>query len=503
MQAIVIGAGMGGLAAAIDLARQGAVVTVLEQSDAPGGKMRQIGPHRIDAGPTVFTMRHVFDSLFHDAGADLASAVTLEPASTLARHTWGATPLDLYSDLDRSAAAIDAFCGEGAGFRALMTEAARMYQVLDRTFIQAPRPTALSLTRAAGVGAMLAIRPFDTLWNTLGRHLRDPRLRQLFGRYATYAGSSPYRAPATLMLIAHVERAGVWQIAGGMHQLARAMAGLLVRLGGTIRYGAGIARIEHAGGRASGVVLHDGTRLAADAVVLNADPAALAAGLFGPGLGPSAAVPAPRSLSAITWAGLADVSGFSLAHHTVFFSPDYATEFRTLEAGRIPTVPTIYLCAQDRTDAGARATTGPERLLVLINAPPAGDRTPPLETAPCLHHTTAHLARAGLRLTLHDPVMTTPGDFHRLYPATGGALYGAPVHGAMASFRRPGSRTALPGLYLAGGATHPGAGVPMAALSGRLAAAAIMQDRGSTARSRPMAMRGGMSTPSATMAPTG
>ena len=487
MRAIIVGAGMGGLAAGIDLARQGVAVTVTERSDAPGGKMRRVGPHAIDAGPTVFTMRHVFDALFADAGTAFDDAVTLHPAATLARHAWGPAQLDLHADLDASASAIDNFCGEGAGYRALAAEAQRMYQALDRTFIHAPRPSVLSLTRAAGLGAMLAIRPFDTLWSAVGRHLRDPRLRQLFGRYATYSGSSPFHAPATLMLISHVERAGVWRVAGGMHELARAMAALLVRLGGTIRYGADVARIDVGAGRTAGVTLRSGEVLAADAVILTADPGALAAGLFGPR---AKVLAAPRSYSAVTWAGLATAAGFPLAHHNVFFSPDYRAEFDALDQGRIPPATTTYICAQDRTDTGDRTGTGPERVLVLINAPPIGDRA---ETTSCLHQTTAFLARSGLDLTLHDPIMTGPAEFARLYPATQGALYGPPTHGPMASFRRPGARTALPGLYLAGGGTHPGAGVPMAALSGRLAAAATLSDRGSMARSRPVAMRGGMS----------
>ena len=503
MLAVVIGAGMGGLAAAIDLARQGVAVTVLERADAPGGKMRRVGPYAIDGGPTVFTMRHVFDALFDDAGASLSDYVTLNPASALARHAWGPARLDLFPDLDQSAAAIDAFCGEGAGYRALACEARRMFQTLDTTFIRAARPSVLSLTRAAGVGAMLAIRPFDTLWSAIGQHLRDPRLRQLFGRYATYCGSSPFHAPATLMLIAHVEQAGVWRVAGGMHEMARAMAALLVRLGGTIRYGADVARIDTGAGRASGVTLRSGETVTADAVVLNGDPGALAAGLFGPRVGAKAG---PRSYSAVTWAGLATMTGSPILHHNVFFSGDYRAEFDALDRGRIPAVPTTYVCAQDRTDtltdtgavtgvvtggiAGTSQGGGPERVLVLINAPPIGDRA---ETASCLHQTTALLAQSGLNLILHDPVMTGPAEFSRLFPATQGALYGPPTHGPMASFRRPGSRTTLPGLYLAGGGTHPGAGVPMAALSGRLAAAAMLQDRGSMARSRPVAMRGGMS----------
>ena len=475
--ALIVGAGIGGLAAGIDLARQGVAVTVLERAAAPGGKMRQVGPGRIDGGPTVFTMRWVFDALFDDAGATLSDHLTLQRAETLARHAWGPDRLDLFADIERSADAIEAFCGEGAGFRALCAEAQRMYRTLEGPFIKAQRPSAVSLTMGAGVGAMMGIRPFDTMWSALGRHVRDPRLRQLFGRYATYCGSSPFRAPATLMLVAHVEQAGVWLVEGGMHQVAVALAALLRRLGGTIRYGADVSAVR------PGAVQLDGAWHPADAIVWNGDPAAL------PGSG-AATPPAERSYSAVTWAMQAEARGFPLLHHSVFFSGDYRAEFDALRTG-VPDVPTVYICAQDRDVAGA-GPPGAERLLVLINAPPQGD-THDFSEDRCLLQTTRLLARSGLTLHPTSSIATTPAGFHRLFPMTGGALYGPAVHGAMASFRRPGSRTRMPGVYLAGGATHPGAGVPMAALSGRLAAASAMADLNSSSRSRLGAMRGGTS----------
>ncbi len=479
-KAIIVGAGMGGLSAAIDLARQGVAVTVLERASAPGGKMRQVGPGRIDGGPTVFTMRWVFDSLFDAAGTSLGDHLTLHPATTLARHAWGSDRLDLFADIDRSAAAIDSFCGEGRGFRAFCTEARRIYRTLEGPFIRAARPTAMGLAMGAGIGPMLGVRPFDTMWTALGRHFRDPRLRQLFGRYATYCGSSPFRAPATLMLVAHVEQEGVWLVEGGMHQVAVAMAALLTRLGGTIRYDAEVSAIR------PGAVQVDGAWLPAEAIVWNGDPSALAR-LTG---AVAATPPAERSYSAVTWAMQAEASGFPLLHHSVFFSPDYRAEFDALRTG-VPDAPTVYICAQDRDDTGA-GPEGTERLLVLINAPPHGD-THDVSEDRCLLQTTRLLSRSGLTLHPTSSVTTTPAGFHRLFPGTGGALYGPAVHGAMASFKRPGSRTKMPGLYLAGGATHPGAGVPMAALSGRLAAASVMADLNSNSRSRPVAMRGGTS----------
>lgn len=503
---VVIGAGIGGLAAALLLAARGLAVTVVERAEAPGGKMREvaIGGARIDAGPTVFTMRWVLDEILAEAGARLDDHLTLRPAALLARHAWddGAT-LDLFADLDRSAEAIGRFAGaaEAEGYRAFCARARAVYGALEHAFLRTSRPSPVALVARAGLGGvrdLLGASPFALLWDALGEHFADPRLRQLFGRYATYSGSSPFAAPATLMLIAHVEQAGVWMVEGGMHRVARVLAALAAARGATFRYGAEAVEILAERGRACGVRLANGERLGADAVVCNADVAAVAAGLFGAaasraldGTGGAA-----RSLSAVTWTLLAHTSGLPLPRHTVFFAPDYEAEFDAIFArGRLPAEPTVYVCAQDRDDAAA-APDGPERLLVLVNAPPTGDRAPPSpqEIASCEQATFARLARAGLTLDpAAAPIVTTPAEFARMFPATGGALYGRAVHGWRASFRRPGATTRLPGLVLAGGSVHPGPGVPMAAMSGRLAAAAVLRDLASTRRSLRAAMPGGMS----------
>ena len=453
-------------------------------------------------------MRWVFDALFADAGATLDEHLTLQRAEILARHAWSATErLDLFADPARTEDAIGGLAGlaEARGYRAFREESRRIYQTLEHSFITAPRPSALSLVRSIagqGVGGLWSIRPFETMWAALGRHFRDPRLRQLFGRYATYCGSSPFLAPATLMLVAHVEQEGVWLVAGGMHRLAAALAGLAAARGAVFRYGATVAEVCASGGRVTSVRLAGGERIAAATVIVNADAAAVASGLLGRGV--QRAVPAPtgqRSLSAVTWAMQAEAmraeaGGFPLSRHNVFFSRDYAAEFDAIARGALPGEPTVYVCAQDRGDGGA-APGGPERLLCLVNAPAAGDTRsfPDQEIAACADRTFTQLRRCGLQLRpTAAPVVTTPAGFHRLFPGTGGALYGQATHGPMASFARPGSRTAVPGLYLAGGSAHPGAGVPMAALSGRLAAARVTEDLASTRPSRRVAMRGGMST---------
>ena len=485
----MVGAGIGGLAAALDLARRGLAVTVVEGVSRPGGKMREVEIHgnRIDSGPTVFTMPWVFESLFEDAGSALSEYVTIHAANLLARHAWpDGSRLDLFADHERTSTAIADFAGnsEAAGFRKFSDRARGIFRTLDLPFMRNPRPSLLSLLGASGLrglGDLWRLKPFRSLWYELGQYFRDPRLRSLFARYATYSGASPLQAPATLMLIAHVEQCGVWRIEGGMQRLAEALVHEIRRHEGEVRFNCPARAIDIRDGRAVGVILADEERLPADAIVTNADTAAIANAELGAGAAAAVARPGAghRSLSAVTWSLVAETSGFELAHHNVFFPNAYPGEFEDIfRRARLPVHPAVYVCAQGKVNDGSSRAA--RRLFMIANAPADGDRVDYDEAsiAPFQAAVFELLRSCGMSVAASPErtVVTTPADFEARFPGTGGALYGSPPHGWRASFARPSARSRIPRLYLVGGSVHPGPGVPMVALGGRFAAQAVAED---------------------------
>jgi len=497
----IVGAGVGGLACAIDLAASGVDVCVFERGAAPGGKARveTLGDHAIDAGPTVLTMPWVFDELFARAGARFRDAVTLERADILARHAWSdGTRLDLFADRARGAAAIGEAFGlrEARAFERFCDHAAGIYAVAEEHFLRTQRLTLGSVVRrfgARGIATLARLDSHRSMWRSIQEHFESPKLRQLFGRYATYCGSSPFEAPGTFVLVAHVEAEGVYRARGGMFAVVSALASLAASLGVVIRYGSDVERILVARGRVTGLVAA-GERFAAEAVVFNGDVSALGGALLGREVARAAsATPRDaRSLSAVTWAMTARPTGFPLEHHNVFFSDDYPAEFEALLGrGEVPQEPTVYVYAPARRDGED------EPLFVLVNAPPDGDephRWNDTRRRRCTTSMLTVLERMGLTLAPSEVVQTTPMEFHRRFPGTGGALYGPRSRGALSALSREGSATKIPGLYLAGGSVHPGAGVPMAALSGQRAAERVRSDLASTARSRPAVITGTTST---------
>ncbi len=494
-RAAVIGAGVGGLAAAIRLARAGLAVDLFERSHEVGGKLREVkipgAGKPFDAGPSVLTMRWVFEELL---GGPLSEHLSLVPLEPLCRHFFAdGSSLDLFSDEERSTQAIRAFAGpaDADGYRRMRKKAAAIYEICRKNFLTRAQPSLVGMMHPEVLAGVAQLDSHVTLWNGLSRYFHDPRLRQLFARYATYNGSDPFRAPATLQVIIHVENAlGVWACPDGLYRLAEALRGAAEKLGVTIHAHTAVEEIliARAGDDAfiSRGVRAGGREHHADVVVANCDAAALYGQLLPAAVGERAAKRFARnepSLSAfVMLAELARIP-LPLAHHNVFFSPDYEREFAELRDHEIPEQPTVYLCAQDRVTG--EPTHNHERAFLLTNAPAIRDGDEPWagRKAIARQRTLDVLASHVQRSFPHwkpkpdGERLITPDDFAERFPYSRGALYGLSSNSTFAAFRRPSNRVEnVRGLYAVGGSVHPGAGLPLVALSARIAVDAAIAD---------------------------
>ncbi|NJL58171.1 phytoene desaturase [bacterium] len=379
---LVIGAGIGGLSSAIRLAAAGRRVVVLEKNERVGGKMYQLEAdgYRWDTGPSVITMRHVFEDLFAAAGRRLDDYITLQAVDPLTRYFFSdGSRLDATDDIDTMAQQIDALApGDGAGYRRYLDYAARIHRVTGPVFIYDQPPTPASFAKVP-VWDWLKADPFRTMAGAINAHVSSPQMRQLLGRFATYVGGSPYAAPATLNVIADVELSGgVWYPRGGVYNIAAGMARLAEELGVEICTNTPVSRIEVTDGQATGVILGDGSHITASAVVANADVTAVYRHLL-PTDDPAIArrlqklTDYPPSCSGFVMLLGVDHSFDELAHHNIFFNEDYPAEFDAIfKRGVPPEDPTIYVNISSKTDPD-HALQGGENWFVLINAPPLGD----------------------------------------------------------------------------------------------------------------------------------
>jgi len=498
---VIVGGGVGGLAAAIRLAAAGHHVELVEQANRLGGKL---DAHRREGftwetGPSLLTLPRTFDELLGLAGTSLAEACRprrLDPSFRyhFADGSTFATRDRLGGD-DGSAAAAEALSpGSGADFTRWHHRARLTWTVAERTFFAGPIEDPRLLVRRMRTPLdLLAIDPLPTLARRAAHTFADPRLAQWAGRYATYAGSSPFRVPATLGCIPHVEQAeGAWYLQGGLATLADALAHAATRLGVRTRLGVAVAHVRTAGEgperRVTGVGLADGTELDADVVVSDVDAAGLYRHLLPDAERAARVRAAGRSTSGfLLLLGVRDLDGparaeeeAQLAHHTVWFSSSYAHEFDDLAAGRAPDEPTVYAAIASRSDPGV-APTGHASWSVLVNVPAENDPAAAWPEARAIaygDHVLRVLARRGL--DLRDRLVVrehrTPADLAGRFGAVGGAIYGTSSDGRRAAFTRPANRGPVPGLYLVGGSSHPGGGLPLVALSGRIVAAAVADD---------------------------
>ena len=486
---VVVGAGLGGLAAAARLARLRHDVTVVERTNALGGKAGSFGRDgfRFDTGPSLITLPATIRDLFRKTGKPVESVLDLHPLDQLARYRFAdGTCVDVpNTGVNDVAAAFDEAFGGRAGqqWRAFYERAERTWDVVRTPFVESTLEGAAPLLRLAATrprDAML-VAPWRTLRAVGNRSFDDPRLRMWLDRYATYSGSDPRRSPGVLSVVPYVEHAfGGWAVVGGIRRLVDAIYERAVDRGAQVRTEAEVVAVTTTAGRVTGVRLADDTVLPADIVVSDVDATVLYSRLVDP--------PRPDVIHRLRRATPSS-SGFvlllgvrgrtpQLRRHTVLFGDNSDAEFDAVFGpdARPPQQPTIYISATSDD-----APPDCEAWFVLVNAPRHGSgpgaidwRAPGLAERHADDVLTAMAARGfDVRNRLVFREIGTPADLETASGSPGGAIYGTSSNGWRAATLRPANRSPVSGLFLVGGSAHPGGGIPLVLMSAALVAEMI------------------------------
>lgn len=489
---VVVGAGAGGLSAAMRLASHGHQVTLCEAAEHLGGKVARYerDGYVFDTGPSLLTLPAVYRELFNSTGGSFDESVDLQPLDIAFGYHWadGSTASVPGVDPGRIASSLGEALGGRAesDWRALIERAGRIWQITRRPFLESPLEGPATLLRLARDPAQVrTVAPWSSL-RKLGRsYLQDPRLVTLLDRYATYTGSDPRAAPAALATVPYVEQAfGAWHLGGGISTLADALARRSREVGVDIRTQTDVRSITTDGSGVRSVTVASGETIETDIVVANADASHLYRDLIDDRRARSSRRRLTRATPSLSgFVILLAVNGRTegIRHHNVWFPSNYDAEFDDIFARDARPVrdPTIYACVPD--DPLMRPDDDHESWFLLINAPRHGrgpgciDWDRPGLATEYADHVLATLAHRGvdLRGRVQWREVRTPLDLQRATRAPGGSIYGSSSNGARAAFLRPANISPIPGLYLVGGSAHPGGGLPLVGLSAQIVVDAI------------------------------
>ncbi|HEV7653197.1 MAG TPA: phytoene desaturase family protein [Mycobacteriales bacterium] len=489
---VVVGAGLGGLSAALRLAGAGREVTVLEREPVPGGRAGRLerDGYGFDTGPTVLTMPELIADALDAVGERLEDWLELDPVDPLYRAYYpdGST-LDVHSGVEAMAAEVERVCGpaEAAGYRRFVGYVSAMYKAEMRTFIDRNIDSPLGLL-GPDLLRLLALRGFGRLAPAVGRYLKDPRTQRVFSFQAMYAGLSPYDALAIYAVIAYMDSvAGVFFPRGGMHAVPRAMAGAAEKHGVRFRYGTEAARVEVSGGRARAVVTTDGERIEADVVVLNPDLPVAYRDLLPPDSVPRRVKSLRYSPSCVLLHIGSSARYSKIAHHNIHFGRAWRRTFdEIIRDGQLMSDPSLLVTNPTHTDPSL-APAGKQSYYVLAPTPNLTAGIDWASTGPRYRDEIVATLEArgytGFGAGIEVERLVTPADWAASGLAAGAPFAAAHTVGQTGPFRPPTLPRGLDNVVFTGSGTQPGVGVPMVLLSGRLAAERVT-GRDRTYRSR-------------------
>ncbi len=496
----IIGGGLGGLAAACTLAARGHRVVLFEKNDWVGGKAAvfEEAGYRFDMGPTILTVPAVLRRIFAEAGRDLDQALDLRRLDPQWRCFFDdGSVLDLTENTDRMVANLDAYSpGNSQGYRDFLRMSEGLHDVSQKFFFWRSVEDlwdTMDFKKNMDLDTLrdvLSLKMGSTVAKQIRKKVPDARVAQMLDHFVQYVGSSPYNSPAVLCSIGHMQTdGGIWYPIGGTRAVPVALAKLADDLGVETRLSTGIRRIVFDRGRVSAVETEAGDIVPLSALVSNMDSVRTYRELVGGK--PAAAFNKrwkrePACSGVVLYLGL-DRAYDHLLHHDFVFSRDPEEEFDWIyKKGEPAPDPTCYIAAPSRTEPGV-APRGGEALYVLVHTPylrPHHDWTAML---PAYRRVILDkLARSAGMPDLESRIVVertlTPADIHERYRVLNGAIYGLASHGKYLGAFKPGNRSRdLNGLYLAGGAAHPGPGMPMVLMSGWIAADSLDRDKTSNA----------------------
>ena len=484
---IVVGAGIGGLSAALHLACEGYRVGVFDGAQVPGGKagIETLDGVELDTGPSLFTLTEVLRSLLAKAGRVLEEEVELRRLDPSFRYVFAdGVVLDMGFEAEASLASVEGTLGPAARdqFRAFLDYSRELWEAAAPAFVFAPAPSLSSIRQLGARKSMQALTRIDALRSmqkAIESKVRDPYLHRIFLRYATYNGSDPRRAPATLNCIPHVEFGlGAYGVQGGMYEIVRAIVRAAESKGVEFHQAEAVQHLWIEGSVLRGIESARG-RYGASAVVVNA----AVEHLFETLMPQRQEAPEALEPSMSAWNALVRVPRRAeRAAHTVCFpAGDYLDEFRDIfDRDLLPADPTLYVCAPEKAH-GRQGWPEEEALFVMVNAPATPRQGPGLGAeaiAELREKVLRSLAKAEGCAQVELLWQRAPKDLAARFPGSRGSIYGGASNSMFSAFRRPANRVkSLSGLYLASGGAHPGGGVPMSMLSGQHAAAALLEDR--------------------------